>query len=90
MGMYETLMKNKDLTDKIVAKGKTREFISTNVISMNLLFSGRVRGGIPKGKISQISADSSLGKCFFGDEKIIIYVNKEDHDNIKNYLENVC
>ena len=66
MGMYETLMKNKDLADKIVARGKNREFISTNVITMNLLFSGRVRGGIPKGKISQISADSSLGKSMFG------------------------
>jgi RecA/RadA recombinase len=40
------------------------EFLSTNVISLNLLFSGRVDGGIPKGKISMISAPSMLGKSF--------------------------
>lgn len=40
------------------------EFLSTNVISLNLLFSGRVHGGIPKGKMSMISAPSMLGKSF--------------------------
>lgn len=65
-GIYETLMKSKDLSDKMVERTKIREYISTNVISLNLLFSGRVRGGIPKGMISQISADSALGKSMIG------------------------
>lgn len=43
---------------------KTVKFLSTNVISLNLLFSGRVDGGIPYGKISMISAPSMLGKSF--------------------------
>lgn len=42
------------------------EFISTSVISLNLLFSGRVDGGIPMGKVSMISAPPMLGKSFVG------------------------
>jgi len=40
------------------------EFISTNVMAINLLLSGRVDGGIPIGKMSMISAPSMLGKTF--------------------------
>lgn len=40
------------------------EFISTNVMTINLLLSGRVNGGIPVGKMSMISAPSMLGKTF--------------------------
>lgn len=87
--IYNTLMKSKTLSDKMVERTKIREFISTNVIVLNLLFNGRVRGGIAKGMISQISADSALGKCFFRDEKIKIYVNKEDEKNINLFLKNV-
>jgi RecA/RadA recombinase len=43
---------------------KETRFLSTNVIPLNLLFSGRVDGGIPIGKISMISAPSMLGKSF--------------------------
>ena len=64
--IYNKLMKSKDLSDKMVERTKVREYISTNVIVLNLLFSGRVRGGIPKGMISQISADSALGKSMIG------------------------
>lgn len=39
-------------------------FISTNVITINLLLSGKVNGGIPLGKMSMISAPSMLGKTF--------------------------
>lgn len=66
MGIYDILMKSKELSDKMVERTKIREYISTNVISLNLLFSGRMRGGIPKGMISQISADSALGKSMIG------------------------
>jgi RecA/RadA recombinase len=37
-------------------------FYSTNVISLNLLFAGRVDGAIPIGKVSMISAPPTLGK----------------------------
>jgi len=40
------------------------EFLSTNIISLNLLFSGKVDGGIPIGRLSMISAPSMLGKSF--------------------------
>ena len=38
------------------------EFISSDVATINLLFSGDPFGGIEKGVINMISADSSLGK----------------------------
>ena len=64
--VYETLMKSKSLSDKMISRTKKRQYISTNVITLNLLFSGQIRGGIPKGMISQISADSALGKSMIG------------------------
>ena len=64
--IYKTLLNHKVLGDKMVTNTKIREFISINVIILNILFSGRVRGGIPKGMISQISADSALGKSMIG------------------------
>ena len=42
------------------------EYISTNVLALNLLFSGKIRGGVAKGTINMFSADSSLGKSFVG------------------------
>lgn len=89
-GIYEKLLKNKDLSDKLMPKDKLIEFISTNVIALNLLFSGKVRGGVRKGMISQISADSALGKCFFRDEKIKIFVNAEDKTNIELFLKTIA
>lgn len=87
-GIYEKLLKHKDLADKLVPEDKIVEFISTNVLVLNLLFSGRIRGGIRKGMISQISADSALGKCCYRDEKIKIFVNAEDKKNIELFLNN--
>lgn len=40
------------------------EFLSTNSVALNLLYSGKVNGGIPKGHMSMISAPSMLGKSF--------------------------
>ena len=42
------------------------EFLTTNSIALNLLFSGRVKGGIPLGHLSMISAPSQLGKSIIG------------------------
>jgi RecA/RadA recombinase len=39
-------------------------FISTNVMSINVMLSGKLNGGIPMGKMSMISAPSMLGKTF--------------------------
>jgi len=46
------------------------KFISTNSISLNLLYSGRVNGGIPIGHMSMISAPSQLGKSFIANNII--------------------
>jgi|TARA_Y100000310_G_C20702715_1_gene831512 RecA/RadA recombinase len=49
-----------------VEKEEQTDFISLNVLSLNLLFSGRLNGGIPVGHISTIAAASQLGKSFVG------------------------
>jgi len=70
--IYDIISKDKGIKDRnalssyLIDHDLPLEFISTNVISLNLLFSGRVNGGIPKGKISMISAPSMLGKSFVG------------------------
>jgi len=55
---------NVPLAEYLVEEDYEPEFLSTNVITLNLLFSGRVHGGIAKGKISMMSAPSMLGKSF--------------------------
>jgi RecA/RadA recombinase len=64
--IHDKFLKDKMLTEKVIDKNKTFDYISTGVIVLNLLHSGKVRGGIRKGVIDQISADSSLGKSFIG------------------------
>lgn len=65
MGLIDKLKKDKKLADFAYKNNEAeQEFISTGVLSLNLLFSGRLDGGIPKGKINMIAADSSLGKSF--------------------------
>lgn len=53
---------NLPLSDYLISEDGQVTYISTNFIVGNLLFSGRVKGGIPKGRISMISAPSMLGK----------------------------
>ena len=68
--IYSIVLKDKEtktsnaLSSYLFTEDEKPEFLSTNVISLNLLFSGRVDGGIPKGKISMLSAPSMLGKSF--------------------------
>jgi recombination protein RecA len=69
--IYDIVNKNKTANDimadcyyDVENEDNVVEFISTNVISLNLLLSGKVNGGIPIGKISMISAPSMLGKSF--------------------------
>lgn len=68
--IYDIVLKDKETKDSpslssyLFTEDEKIEFLSTNVISLNLLFSGRIDGGIPKGRISMISAPSMLGKSF--------------------------
>lgn len=88
--MIDRLSKNKLIKESILEKDDdfVQQFINTGALSLNILFSGRLNGGIPVGKISQISAPSSLGKSFVGmkvaknaqridNEWIVIYVDTE-------------
>lgn len=60
------LKKDKAFTEILRTEQIKDEWLSTNCISVNLLLSGKIRGGIKKGCISQIAADSSYGKSMIG------------------------
>jgi len=61
------IKKDKDL-NKLVIDPETMkyEWLNTNVISLNLVFGGKIRGGIKKGAITSVAADSQLGKSLIG------------------------
>jgi RecA/RadA recombinase len=65
MSLIEQLSKSK-LIKNSAMKNETPEFISTGCLTLNLLFSGKMDGGIQIGKVSQIVAPSSLGKSMIG------------------------
>lgn len=61
------LRKDKALTDLIVNEETFKdEWLNMNCISLNLVFSGKVTGGIKKGKVTTVAADSQLGKSLMG------------------------
>jgi RecA/RadA recombinase len=68
--LYEIVLKDKETKDSpalssyLFTEDEKIEFLSTNVIALNLLYSGKVDGGIPRGRISMISAPSMMGKSF--------------------------
>ena len=64
--LLASLKKNKVLAELVTDNVVVDEFISTNCIPVNLLLSGKIKGGIKKGKISQICADSGWGKSMIG------------------------
>ena len=64
--LIDEMKKNKKLSDLIIKDVVKDEWLSTNVMSVNLLFSGKIRGGIKKGKISVCAADSQQGKSLIG------------------------
>ena len=55
--IYDIVMKDKETKDSpalssyLFKEDEKVDFLSTNVIPLNLLFSGRVDGGIPIGRI---------------------------------------
>lgn len=65
--IINALKKDKEL-NKLVINPETMkyEWLNTNVISLNLVFGGKIRGGIKKGAITSIAADSQLGKSLIG------------------------
>lgn len=65
MSLIEKLKKNKKFTDIMVdnATEKTStEFYHCGSITLNLLMSGKVNGGVPGGKVSQLAAPRAHGK----------------------------
>lgn len=64
--LIASLKKNKALAELVASEVVKDEFVSTNCIPVNLLLSGKIKGGIKKGKISQICADSGWGKSMIG------------------------
>lgn len=63
------LLKNKIVKESLHTQ-KDTQFISTGCLSINLLFSGKLYGGIPRGQVSMIAADSALGKSFVANKVI--------------------
>ena len=68
MSVLERIAKNKAIKDSVLSEetSEIKGFISTGCTVLNLLFPGRLNGGIPLKKVSQIAAPSSLGKSFIG------------------------
>ena len=64
--IYKKILKDKDCIGTYLKTGTEIKTLSTGVVSMNLLFSGKIDGGIPIGKVSQMAAPSTLGKSFIG------------------------
>lgn len=58
--------REKAFADILAADNVVDEFLSTNCAPVNLLFSGKILGGIKKGKMSTICADSGWGKSLIG------------------------
>lgn len=65
--LTDKLKKNKRLSDIIIKDAKSEDrYLSTNVLSLNLVFSGKLKGGIRLGSISTLAADSQMGKSLLG------------------------
>ena len=87
MSLIGKLSSNKKLQEYIYKDEATpKDFINTGCLSLNVLFSGKLDGGIPVGKVNQIAAPSSLGKSFVGMKVVnnaqkkgmeVIYVDTE-------------
>lgn len=89
MELYKKILKSETLQQKLLNKDDKKEFISTGVFSLNLLFSGKVDGGIPEGLISMIAAPSQLGKSLIAysvarnfqkknPENIVVWIDSEN------------
>ena len=78
MSLLDKIAKNKKVAEYIYNdENTTKEFINTGCLPINVLFSGKLDGGIPIGKVSMIAAPSSLGKSFVG-AKVAKNAQKKD------------
>ena len=97
MSIIGKISKNKKISEFIYKEESIpKDFINTGCLSLNVLFSGKLDGGIPIGKVNQIAAPSSLGKSFVGMKVAknaqkkgmeVIYLDTEfayDHEFAKN------
>jgi len=72
--------KRKPLSDNLFDfDNESIEFLTTNSIALNLLFSGKVKGGIPLGHMSMISAPSQLGKSIIAANIVRSAQKKKKH-----------
>jgi RecA/RadA recombinase len=53
---------NNPLSDYLIDEHQVKEFLSTDIITLNLAFSGKVDGGILKNGITMFSSPSKFGK----------------------------
>ncbi len=65
MSIVDMINKNKKIM-QFKSDVKEPEYISTGLISTNLLFSGKVKGGVRKGRMSMMAAPPQLGKSLIG------------------------
>jgi RecA/RadA recombinase len=63
MSLIKELRKNKLVKDLVFLENK-QEFINTGTLALNVLYSGRLDGGIPKNKISMIAGISASSKSY--------------------------
>lgn len=69
MGLADKLRKDKKFRDMVVTDIKEKsvsDFFHAGSISLNLLLSGKVNGGIPEGKITMLAAPRAHGKSVIG------------------------
>ena len=67
MSVIGKISANKKISEFIFnEETSVKDFINTGCLSLNILFSGKLDGGIPVGKVNQVAAPSSLGKSFIG------------------------
>lgn len=86
MDLYKKILKSETLSNKLLTEEEITDYISTGVISLNLLFSGKVDGGVPVSKISMISAASTLGKSLTG-YALMRNFQRKSSDNICVFLD---
>jgi len=65
--LIQKLKKQKAFSEMILKEVNTKnEYYNTNVVSLNLVFSGKIDGGIKKGKTTCVAAESQQGKSLMG------------------------
>lgn len=86
--LIDRISKNKAIKDFVMEEEKEHDFISTGSLVLNILFSGRLDGGIPVGRVNQIAAPSTLGKCARGDQRFKLAVSDSKYEEIQKFLTN--